>query len=165
MRRTAGPPAGKTKRGSRIAALLIVALLAVGGVYAHYYVKTLTYYPTAKVELPGGFAFSVVQAAQRDRASCGEANRRFLEPLKKTCRDCTVTYARCRRTIEGTDLVLMTETAPPFYEIVAPGLRMRVNGPLGQIRAVCEDIAAKLVQSGRANASCMYPRDEARAPR
>ena len=162
MRRTAGPPAGKTKRGSRVALLLIIALLAVGGVYAHYWVRTLTYYPTAKVDLPGGFSFSMVQALQPDRASCGEANRRVLEALEKDCKGCTIAYARCRRTIEGTDLLLMTEPKPAFYVVVAPGLRMRVDGPLGQIRAVCDGIAAQLAHSGKANASCLYPRDQPR---
>ena len=69
-----------------MALLLIVALLAVGGVYAHYWVRTLTYYPTARVELPGGFSFSMVQTLQPDRAAWGAANRRGLEPLAKTCR-------------------------------------------------------------------------------
>lgn len=163
MRRTAGPPAGEKKRGSRVALLLIVALLAVGGVYAHYYVETLTYYPTAKVTLPGGFSFSMVQALQPDRAACGEANRRVLEPLQKSCRECKVVYARCRRTIEGTDLLLLTEPKPAFYVVVAPGLRMRVDGPLDKIRAVCDGIAEKLAFNGKANASCLYPRDHPRA--
>ena len=163
MRRTAGPPAGEKKRGSRVALLLIVALLAVGGVYAHYYVETLTYYPTAKVELPGGFSFSVVQALQPDRAACGEANRRVLEPLAKTCKGCKIAYARCRRKIEGTDLLLLTEPAPAFYVVVAPGLRMRVEGPPDQLAAVCDGIAEKLASAGTVNASCLYPRDLPRA--
>lgn len=158
MRRTAGPPAGK-KRGSRVALLLIVALLAVGGVYAHYYVKTLTYYPTAKLELPDGFSFSMVQKLQPDRAACGEANRRVLEPMKKSCPRCKVAYARCRRKLEGTDLLLLTEPKPGFYVVVAPGLRMRVDGPLDQIRAVCDGIAKKLAYGGEVNASCLYPRN------
>ena len=159
MRRTAGPPAGKKKRGSRIALLLIVALLAVGGVYAEYYVRTLTYYPTAKIDLPGGFSFSMVQALQPDRAACGRANRRVIEPMKKSCPECTVAYARCRRKIEGTDLLLLTEPKPAFYVVVAPGLRMRVEGPLDQLAAVCDGIAEKLANNGKVNASCLYPRD------
>lgn len=165
MSRTAGRPASEKKRGSRVAALLIVALLAVGGVYAHYWVGTLTYYPTAKVELPGGFSFSVVQALAPDRAACGEANERLLDPLEKSCKGCKVAYARCRRTIDGTDLLLVTEPAPAFYVVVAPGLRMRVDGPLDQVAAVCDSIAGKLAASGRANASCLYPRDRPRAGR
>jgi hypothetical protein len=159
MSRTAGRPAGKATRGSRIATLLIVALLAVGGVFAHYRVATLTYYPTAKVELPGGFSFSVVQALQPDRAACGDANDRFLAPLAKTCKGCRVVYARCRREIDGTDLLLMTETAPSFYIVIAPGLRMRISGPSDQLSAVCESIAAQLVRTGRANATCLHPRN------
>ncbi|MFZ1909174.1 MAG: hypothetical protein WAU52_08860 [Burkholderiales bacterium] len=165
MRRTAGRPAGRQKRGSRIATLLIVALLAVGGVYAHYWVRTLTYYPTASVVLPGGFSFSAVQALQPSRAACGKANRRFLEPLAKTCKGCRVAYARCRREIDGTDLLLMTEAAPSFYVVVAPGLRMRVSGPADQIDDVCDNIAAQLAASGRANASCLHPRSAKHAAR
>ena len=163
MRRTAGPPAGERKSGSRVVLLLIVALLAVGGVYAHYWVGTLSYYPTARVELPGGFSFSVVQALQASRAACGDANERLLDPLEKTCKGCKVAYARCRRTIDGTDLLLVTEPAPAFYVVVAPGLRMRVDGPLDQLAAVCDSIAAQLAAGGRANASCLYPRDQPRA--
>ncbi len=165
MRRTAGRPAGKARRGSRVATLLIVALLAVGGVFAHYRVATLSYYPTAKVELPGGFSFSAVQTLQPDRASCGEANRRFLEALAKVCKDCRVAYARCRRGLEGTDLLLMTESAPSFYVVVSPGLRMRVSGPQAQLGEVCDGIAAQLVSTGRANASCLHPREPNHAAR
>ncbi len=165
MRRTTGRPAGSPARGSRVATLLIVALLAVGGVFAHYRVETLTYYPTAKVEQPGGFSFSVVQALQPSRAACGEANERLLDPLEKTCKGCTVAYARCRREIDGTDLLLMTEAAPSFYVVVAPGLRMRVSGPAGQIDDVCDNIAAQLAASGRANASCLHPRSAQHAAR
>jgi hypothetical protein len=147
-----------------VAVLLIFALLAVGGVYAHYYVKTLTYYPTAKVELPGGFSFSMVQALQPGRAACGEANRRVLEPLAKTCKGCKIAYARCRRKIEGTDL-LLTEPKPAFCVVVAPGLRMRVDGPLDSLAAVCDGIAEKIASSGTVNASCLYPRGVPRAKR
>lgn len=163
MRRTAGRPAGKPARGSRVATLLIVALLAVGGVFAHFRVETLAYYPTARVELPGGFSFSVVQALQPSRAACGEANERLLDPLEKTCNGCKVAYARCRREIDGTDLLLVTEPAPAFYVVIAPGLRMRVDGPLEQLATVCDSIAAQLAAGGRANASCLYPRDAPRA--
>jgi len=165
MSPTAGPPAGKPRRGSRVAALLIVALLAVGGVFAHYRVATLTYYPTAGVELPGGFAFHVVQQAQPDRAACGEANDRFLGPLAKTCKGCKVVYARCRREIDGTDQLLMTESAPSFYVVMAPGLRMRVSGPADQLGAVCDGIAAQLARGGRVNATCFHPRDPTRTAR
>jgi len=165
MSPTAGRPAGKQQRGSRVAALLIVALLAVGGVFAHYRVATLTYYPTAGVELPGGFAFHVVQEAQPDRAACGEANDRLLGPLEKTCKGCKVVYARCRRTIDGTDQLLMTEAAPAFYVVMAPGLRMRMSGPAGQLGAVCDSIAAQLASSGRVNSTCFHPRDPTRTAR
>ncbi|MGA8005285.1 MAG: hypothetical protein WCA17_04235 [Burkholderiales bacterium] len=165
MRRTAGRPAGKRGPRSRIAALLIFGLLAVGGVFAHYWVATLTYYPTAKVALPGGFAFSVVQQAQPDRAACGEANERFLGPLESVCKDCKVVYARCQRAIDGADLLLMTEASPSFYTVIAPGLRMRLHGPAKQLGAVCDGIAAQLVRSGRANATCLRPRDPTEAAR
>ena len=165
MRRTAGPPAGKPGPRSRIAALLIFGLLAVGGVFAHYWVATLTYYPTAKVALPGGFSFSVVQQSQPDRAACGEANERFLAPLASACKGCKVVYARCQRTIDGTDLLLMTESSPSFYTVIAPGLRMRMHGPADQLGAVCDGIAPQLVRSGRAKATCVPPRDPTEAAR
>ena len=74
-------------------------------------------------------------------------------------------YARCRREIDGADQLLMTENAPAFYAVFAPGLRMRVNGPADQLGAVCDSIAAQLVSSGRANATCFHPRDPTRTAR
>jgi len=40
-----------------------------------------------------------------------------------------------------------------------------VDGPPGQLAAVCDSIAHQLAASGRANASCLYPRDAPRAAR
>src|SRR5512135_136982 len=163
MSRTAGRPA--TKRRSRVSLVLIVGLLAVGSVFAHYWVRALRYYPTARIETPDGYAFTVVQDVRPSRGECGDANDRFLSPLDRICEKCRVVYARCLTKLEGVELTLVTEDPPPLYLVRAPGVRMAVTGPLARRKEVCTDIAASLVNSGLPTASCAYARGAAPAPR
>lgn len=144
--------------------LLIVALLAAGSVAAYYTVRSLSYYPTLRIETPSGFAFTVVQERRDDRAGCGDANDRFLQPLDTVCESCKVVYARCRRRLEGVELTLIEESPPPLYVVAAPGVRMAVTGPLEHLKEVCEDIAEGLVKSGLTHAACAYPRGTPSAP-
>jgi len=157
MRRSAGRPA--SKRRSRASLLLIVSLLAIGSVLAYYCVRALSYYPTLRVEMPDGYAFTVVQDRRRDRSECGAANARFLAPLASICKNCKLVYARCLRKLEGVELTLVTEDPPPLYVVHAPRLRMAVSGPPANLQAVCDDIAVGLVKSGLQSAACAYPRN------
>ena len=157
MSPTAGRPA--SRRASRVSLLLIVALLAVGSVAAYYTVRSLSYYPTLRIETPSGFAFTVVQGRRDDRSGCGDANDRFLQPLDTVCESCKVVYARCRRRLEGVELTLIEESPPPLYVVAAPGVRMAVTGPLEHLKTVCDTIAVGLVKSGLTHAACVYPRD------
>jgi hypothetical protein len=159
MSRTAGRPA--TRRRSRVSLFLIVALLAVGSVFAHYWVRTLHYYPTARIETPAGYAFTVVQDVRASRSECGDANDRFLSPLDRICERCKVAYARCLTKLEGVELTLVTEDPPPQYLVRAPGVRMAVTGPLARRKEVCEEIAESLVKGGLPTASCAYARGAA----
>ena len=163
MRRTAGRPA--TKRRSRVSLILIVGLLAVGSVFANYWVRTLHYYPTARIETPDGYTFTVVQDVRASRAECGDANDRFLAPLDKTCDKCKVAYARCLTRLEGVEQTLVVEDPPPLYLVHAPGVRMAVTGPLARLREVCVDIAAGLVKNGLPTASCAYARGSGPGPK
>ena len=162
MNRTAGRPA--TKRRSRVSLFLIVGLLAVGSVFAHYWVRGLHYYPTARIETPDGYAFTVLQDVRASRDACGDANDRFLSPLDKICDKCKVAYARCLTKLEGVELTLAVENPPPLYTVRAPGVRMAVTGPLAGLRDVCVDIATGLVKTGLPTASCAYARGTTPAP-
>ena len=146
MSRTAGRPA--TERRSRASVVLIVALLAIGSVIAHFWVRTLHYYPTARIETPDGYAFTVLQDVRASRDECGDANDRFLSPLDRICEKCRVVYARCLTKLEGVEQTLAVEDPPPLYMVRAPGLRMAVTGPLARLRKVCVDIATGLVKTG-----------------
>jgi hypothetical protein len=153
---TAGRPA--SKRNSRVSLLLIAGLLAIGSVFAYYRVRALSYYPTLRIETPEGYTFTVVQDLRRDRSGCGDANARFLAPLRTVCANCKLVYARCLRKLEGVELTLVTENPPPLYVVNAPRLRMAVSGPLAQLETVCDGIAAGLVKAGLPYAACAYPR-------
>ena len=162
MSPTAGRPA--TRRRSRVSLLLIVGLLAVGSVLAYFRVRALHYYPTARIETPDGYAFTVVQDVRASRSECGDANDRFLSPLDAICTQCRVVYARCLRELEGVELTLVAEDPPPLYLVRAPGVRMAVTGPLARLKDVCVDIAAGLVKTGLPSASCAYARGAAPEP-
>jgi len=162
MSRTAGRPA--IRRRSRASLVLIFGLLAGGSVLAHFWVRSLHYYPTARIETPDGFAFTVLQDVRDSRADCGDANDRFLAPLDKICDKCKVAYARCLTKLEGVELTLAVENPPPQYLVRAPGVRMAVTGPLARLREVCVDIAAALVTKGLPTASCAYARGAAPTP-
>ena len=163
MSPTAGPPV--SKRASRVSQLLIVALLVAGSVAAYYYVHSLSYYPTLRVETPDGFAFTVVQDRRGARSECGDANDRFLAPLDTACQDCKAVYARCLRKLEGVELTLVEEDPPPLYVVAAPGVRMAVTGPPDQLRTVCDGIAARLAKGGLRRAACAYPRNRGPDPK
>jgi hypothetical protein len=157
MSPTAGRPA--TKRRSRVSLLLIIGLLGAGSALAYFHVRTLRYYPTARIETPEGYAFTVVQDVRASRSECGGANDRFLSPLDKICQNCKVVYARCLRKLEGVEQTLMVENPPPLYLVRAAGVRMAVSGPLAHLKDVCDNIALGLVRSGMKSAACAYPRD------
>lgn len=157
MSPTAGRPVSERRLHASV--VLITALLAIGSVFAYYRVRTLSYYPTLRIETPDGYTFTVVQDARRERSACGEANARFLAPLETICKNCKLVYARCLRKLEGVELTLVTENPPPLYVVTAPRLRMAVSGPLANLKTVCDDIAIGLVKSGLQSAACAYPRD------
>jgi hypothetical protein len=138
-------------------ALVIVLLLAAGGFLAHYHVANQSYYPVAKLTSQDGYTFSIVQDRVETRRECGEANDRFLEPIRRACTSCRVAYARCERELRGTELRLMMGEPVPLHVVVAPGLRMALDGPAESMRGVCEQMAAAIVRVGVPSAACAYP--------
>jgi hypothetical protein len=138
-------------------ALIIVVLLAAGGVLAHYHVINQHYFPVSKLVSTDGYTFHMVQDRANARNDCGKANDRFLAPLKAACNQCKVVYARCERELHGLELSLLMGDALPLYAVIAPGVRLAMEGPPATLRRDCEEMAAAIVKSGIPHATCVYP--------
>jgi len=101
-------------------AIVILVLLAVGSVLAYYHVANQSYYPVSKLASADGYTFHMVQDRLAQRNACGEANDRFLAPIKARCLQCDVVYARCERELHGLELALLM--GDPVPDIVAEHL-------------------------------------------
>ena len=137
--------------------LLTVVLLGSGLALAQLFVDAMAYYPVIKVASLGGIEFTLVHDATGNRQACGVENRKFLEPLKKQCKECKVVYARCERQLEGAELALSRRETMPHYVVSASNLRMLVTGPSVAAKRACEDVAANMVKNGLQTAACLYP--------
>jgi hypothetical protein len=139
-------------------ALIAVALCAAGVALAHMHVVSQRYYPMVKVASPEGVVFVAVQDMTHERRACGDANDRFLEPVKAHCRDCKVIAARCERVVDGVEERALLEGKPlPGYLVVAPGLRLSISGPDRSARENCEYIAGDMLKRGVRSAACIPP--------
>jgi hypothetical protein len=138
-------------------ALIILVLLAAGAVLARYHVANQHYFPVTKLASSDGYTFHLVQDRTDTRADCGRANDRFLTPLKSACQQCQVVYARCERELHGTELALLLGDAVPQYVVIAPGVRLAIEGPPATLRRDCEYIAQRIVKTGIPSASCVFP--------
>jgi hypothetical protein len=138
-------------------AIVILVLLAVGSVLAHYHVANQSYYPVSKLASADGYTFHMVQDRRAQRNACGEANDRFLEPIKARCLQCQVVYARCERELQGVELALLMGDPMPMHVVVAPGLRLAMEGPKERVREQCEQFATDLVKGGARTAACVFP--------
>ena len=138
-------------------ALFLLALLAGGAVLAHYHVANQHYYPVTRLSSSDGYTFTLVQDRADTRGACGAANERFLEPLKAACRQCEVVYARCERELQGLELQLLMGDPVPMHVVVAPNLRLAIQGPEKGLRSGCEAIAAQIVKAGVKSAACVFP--------
>lgn len=132
-------------------------LLAAGAVLARYHVDNQRYFPVSKLASADGYTFYVVQDRVETRRECGEANDRFLKPIKATCPQCEIVYARCERELQGLELALMMGDAVPLHVIMSPSLRLAVDGPARAVRQDCEHIATAIVNSGEPAAACVFP--------
>jgi hypothetical protein len=138
-------------------AIVILVLLVLGAILAHYHVANQSYYPVTKLTSAEGFSFVMVQDRTARRDDCGKANDRFLEPIKARCKMCDVVYARCERELNGLEFALLSGDAVPMHVVVAPGVRLAMEGPKQRVRKECEQLAATLVRAGHKSASCVYP--------
>ena len=138
-------------------ALVIVVLLVAGSVLAYYHVANQSYFPVAKLASADGYTFHMVQDRRAQRNACGEANDRFLAPIKARCLQCDVVYARCERELHGLELALLMGDPVPVHVVVSPGLRLAMDGPKERVRRDCEQIATDLVKGGARSATCVFP--------
>ena len=138
-------------------AIVILVLLAVGSVLAYYHVANQSYYPVSKLSSVDGYTFHMVQDRRAQRNACGQANDRFLAPIKARCLQCQVVYARCERELHGVELALLMGDPMPMHVVTAPGLRMAMEGPRDRVREQCELLAVELVKGGTLNAACVFP--------
>jgi len=138
-------------------AIVILVLLALGSVLAHFHVANQSYYPVSKLTSSDGYIFDMVQDRRAQRNACGEANNRFLAPIKARCLQCQLVYARCERELQGVELALLMGDAMPMHVVIAPGLRMAMEGPRENVRQACEKMAADLVKGGAPSAACVFP--------
>jgi hypothetical protein len=144
-------------RSVPIKALAIAVLLALGAVLAHYHVVNQHYYPVSELASSDGYTIHMVQDRTDTRGDCGAANDRFLKPVKSACAQCRIVYARCERELQGLEFSLLMGDAVPMYVVVAPGLRLAIEGPPQNLRRDCEQMAANIVKSGARAASCVFP--------
>jgi hypothetical protein len=138
-------------------ALAIIVLLAAGAVLARYHVENQHYFPVTKLASVDGYTFHMVQNRTDARGDCGKANERFLVPLKTACAQCEVVYARCERELHGLELALLMGDAVPVHVVIAPGVRLAMEGPPATLRRDCEAIAASIVKAGVSYAACVFP--------
>jgi hypothetical protein len=138
-------------------AIVILVLLAVGSVLAHFHVANQSYYPVSKLASADGYTFHMVQDRRAQRNACGEANDRFLGPIKARCLQCDVLYARCERELQGVELALLMGDPMPMHVVIAPGLRLAMEGPKERVREQCEQFATDLVKGGASSAACVFP--------
>ena len=138
-------------------AIIILILLVIGTLLARYHVANQSYYPVSKLTSADGYTFVMVQDRTAERSACGKANDRFLEPIKARCVACDVIYARCERELQGLEFALLAGDAVPMHVVVAPGMRLAMEGPKEHVRRECEQMAAMLVQQGQRTAACVFP--------
>jgi len=139
-------------------AIIALVLIAVGSWLAHLHVASQTYHPVVRLTSSDGLVYTTVQDEVSERRACGAANDRFLKPIKESCKQCQLVFARCERTLEGLEAALADGAALPHYQVFAPGLRIAIVGPAPAAKASCDFIAGDMVKRGLRSAACVYPR-------
>jgi hypothetical protein len=133
----------------------IVAALALGvagGLLAYVHLAQ-PYYPVVTIAAPDGLTYIAVQDATSEREACDTANARFVAPIKASCKACKVLAARCER--------FAGDFASSSHRLVAPGLRMTIEGPDAPARRDCDSIAKDIASRGVRGAACIYPKSDA----
>jgi hypothetical protein len=136
----------------------ILFLLALGGLWlAHLHVTAQTYHPVVRMTSSDGLVYTALLDATAERRTCGEANRRFIQPVTAACKECQVVFARCERQLEGLELALSRRDPIPHYFVSSPGVRLAVIGPAPAARSTCDSIAGDILRRGVRRASCVHP--------
>ena len=139
-------------------ALVIVLFILAGALIGHMHAAMQGYHPVVKLTTPDGLVFTGLLGQASGRLACGEANKRFLEPLKKQCPECKVMAARCERELQGLELALEREEPLPHHVLVVPGqIRMAIAGPEEAAKLNCGVIAEDVSKKARRRAFCMPP--------
>jgi hypothetical protein len=138
--------------------LIAVVLIAAASVLAHMHVVTQSYHPVTRIASPEGLVFTAVQDAKKERRDCGQANERFLAPIKAQCKGCRVQIARCERELEPFERSIYQGEALRLHQVFAVGVRLAIDGPPELARASCELMAQELVKRGARTAHCLLPK-------
>jgi hypothetical protein len=137
--------------------VIAAVLIAVSVWLAHLHVVSQTYHPVVQLSSPDGLVYTAVQDARHERQACGAANDRFLEPVKRDCKQCKVVLARCERELEGLELAVYERRQIAQHVVTGPGVRMAIAGPEATAKASCQQIAEQMVRSGLRSAACVRP--------
>ena len=136
--------------------LVVVAVLAVGGLIAQIHVAAQSYQPIVRVVSPDGVVYTAVLATMHERPACGVASQRFIEPIQANCPECKIVFARCRRQGEGMPAVASESEARQAYSLVdMPGLSIAIEGSADSVRRTCEMIANGAHELGVQSARCV----------
>jgi hypothetical protein len=141
---------------SRRAPLILLTLLlgAATVLIGHVHAVSQRYYPVVKVAAPDGVTFLALLAETSERPACSEANRRFLAPLKASCAQCEIVFARCERELDGVELALEADGPLPYPVVRAAGLRLAIGGNAEAAQAACGFIALDVQRRRLGAASC-----------
>jgi hypothetical protein len=55
------------------------------------------------------------------------------------------------------ELALLMGDPMPMHVVIAPGLRLAMEGPKERVREQCEQFASDLVKGGARTAACVFP--------
>lgn len=138
--------------------LLLTSVLAIAlVVLAQMYVDGQTYTPVVRLASPDGMTFTTVQDTTSERTACGAANDRFLQPIKQSCKDCEIVFARCERDYADVQSALSDIAGVPHHQVRAPGIRVHITGPEAPAKFTCEYIAHDMAKRGLYS-SCVSPK-------
>jgi hypothetical protein len=139
-------------------ALVAVVLIGIASILAHMHVVAQSYRPTVQFASPEGLVFVAIQDSTSERRECGAANERFLAPIKQGCKECKIVVARCEREADDPFASAPVPALVPAHQIVAPGVRVSIDGPDALARAACDLLALDMAERGLRNAGCRHSR-------
>jgi hypothetical protein len=135
----------------------VTVLLLIAAWLAQWHVNKQSYYPVLKIAAGDEVFFTALLEPVAERRACGEATKRFLEPVRGDCPECKVVYARCERELHGLEGALAAGKAIPHPKVSMPGLHIAVEGDEAAAQASCEMIAVDALRRGVETATCVQP--------